>query len=168
MVKQVCFGDFGSETSRGLVCVRQEATEAVDPVAFAREKLGFDPDEKQMAMLRGGKRGILNCSRQWGKSTVAAAKAVHRAYSESGSLTLLLSPSGRQSGEFIRKAKEFVRRVGIPVKGDGDNKAPIRSRTGRASSGCRRARRKDRRGVAGDRRDVLDNAPGKRGFLYEE
>src|SRR6266566_4264189 len=44
----------------------------------------------------------------------------------------------------------------------------LRSRTGRASSGCRRARRKDRRGVAGDRRDVLDNAPGKRGFLYEE
>ena len=55
-----------------------------------------------------------------GKSTVAAAKAVHRAYS--GSLTLLLT---RQSGEFIRKAKEFVRRLGIPVKGDGDNKASI-------------------------------------------
>ena len=72
----------------------------------------------------GGKRGILNCSRQWGKSTVAAAKAVHRAYSEPGSLTLLLTPSGRQSG-FIRKAKEFVRRLGIPVKGDGDNKASI-------------------------------------------
>ena len=70
----------------------------------------------------GGKRGILNCSRQWGKSTVAAAKAVHRAYWESGSQTLLLT---RQSGEFIRKAKEFVRRLGIPVKGDGDNKASI-------------------------------------------
>ncbi len=104
----------------------------------------------------GGKRGILNCSRQWGKSTVAAAKAVHRAYWESGSQTLLLT---RQSGEFIRKAKEFVRRLGIPVKGDGDNKASIAFRTGRASSGCRRARRKDRRGLAGDRRDELDNAP---------
>src|SRR5260370_29041304 len=125
MVKQVCFGDFGSETSPGLVCVRQEAAEAWDPVAFAREKLGFDPDEKQMAMLRGGKRGSLNCSRQWGKSTVAAAKAVHRAYSDPGSLTLLLTPSGRQSGEFMRKAKEFVRRLGIPVRGDGDNKASI-------------------------------------------
>ena len=109
MVKRVWFEDFGSETSRGLVCERQEAAEAVDAVAFAREKLGFNPDEKQMAMLRGGKRGILNCSRQWGKSTVAAAKAVHRAYSEPGSLTLLLTPSGRQSGEFMRKSKEFVR-----------------------------------------------------------
>src|SRR5258708_18765404 len=125
MVKRVCFGGLGSETSLGLVCVRQEAAEAVDPVAFAREKLGFNPDEKQMAMLRGGKRGILNCSRQWGKSTVAAAKAVHRAYSEPGSLTLLLTPSGRQSGEFMRKSKEFVRRLGIRVRGDGENKASV-------------------------------------------
>src|SRR6266705_583221 len=126
MVKKVWIGgNFGSKSSRGLVCERQEAAEAVDPVAFAREKLGFNPDEKQMAMLRGGKRGILNCSRQWGKSTVAAAKAVHRAYSEPGSMTLLLTPSGRQRGEFIRKAKKFVRRLGIPVKGDGDNKASI-------------------------------------------
>ena len=108
-----------------MACPKPEAIEAGDAVAFAREKLGFNPDEKQMAMLRGGKRGILNCSRQWGKSTVAAAKAVHRAYSEAGSLTLLLTPSGRQSGEFIRKAKKFVRRLGIPVKGDGDNKASI-------------------------------------------
>ena len=73
----------------------------------------------------GGKRGILNCSRQWGKSTVAAAKAVHRAYSEPGSLTLLLTPSGRQSGEFMRKAKEFVRLLGIRVRGDGENKASV-------------------------------------------
>src|SRR6266851_8183678 len=124
MRKQLWTELFGSKTSPALVCLRREAAEAGDAVAFAREKLGFDPDEKQMAMLRGGKRGILNCSRQWGKSTVAAAKAVHRAYSEPGSLTLLLTPSGRQSG-FIRKAKEFVRRLGIPVKGDGDNKASI-------------------------------------------
>src|SRR5437899_12202660 len=104
MVKKAWIGgNFGSTSSRGLVCERQEATEAGDPVAFAREKLGFNPDEKQMAMLRGGKRGILNCSRQWGKSTVAAAKAVHRAYSEPGSLPLLLTQSRRQSGECIRE-----------------------------------------------------------------
>src|SRR6266853_3867835 len=102
---------FGIETSPGLVRLRREWAEAGDAVAFARDKLGFDPDEKQMAMLRGGKRGILNCSRQWGKTSVAAAKAVHRAYSEPGSLTLLLTPSGRQSGEFMRKSKEFVPRL---------------------------------------------------------
>src|SRR6059036_1353715 len=51
------------------------------PVAFARERLGFSPDEKQELVLRGGRRGIVNCTRQWGKSTVTAAKAVHRAHS---------------------------------------------------------------------------------------
>src|SRR6266446_2752646 len=118
-------GPFGSKWSAGLASRKPEPEETGDAVAFVREKLAFDPDEQQMAVLRGGKRGILNCTRQFGKTTVAALKAVHRAYSEPGSLTLLLSPSGRQSGEFIRKAKEFVRRLGIPVRGDGDNKASV-------------------------------------------
>jgi hypothetical protein len=102
-----------------------EVEESVDIVAFAREKLGFDPDPKQELVLRGGRRGIVNCTRQWGKSTVTAVKAVHRAYSAPGSLTLVVTPSGRQSGEFLRKAEEFVRRLGIKVRGDGDNKISI-------------------------------------------
>jgi hypothetical protein len=96
-----------------------------DAVAFARERLGFEPDAKQEAVLRGGRRGIVNCTRQWGKSTVTAAKAVHRAYSVAGSLTLVVTPSGRQSGEFLRKAEEFVRRLGIKARGDGDNEISI-------------------------------------------
>lgn len=119
------FGAFGSECSGGPAGQTADAEEIGDAVAFARGKLGFEPDEQQMAVLRGGKRGILNCTRQWGKSTVAAAKAVHRAYTEAGSLTLLLSPSGRQSGEFIRKAREFVGRLGLKTKGDGYNKWSI-------------------------------------------
>jgi hypothetical protein len=67
------------------------------------------------------KRGLLNCTRQWGKSTIAAAKAVHQAWTEAGSLTLVVSPSGRQSGEFVRKASKFARRLGVTPKGDGDN-----------------------------------------------
>ena len=48
---------------------------------FAREKLGFEGDEKQRMVLDStAKTGILNCSRQWGKSTVMAVKAVHRAW----------------------------------------------------------------------------------------
>ena len=47
-------------------------------VEFARRRLEFEPDElKVQVLLSDSKRGILNCSRQWGKSTVAAAKAVH-------------------------------------------------------------------------------------------
>ena len=71
------------------------------------------------------KRGLLNCSRQWGKSTITAAKAVHQAYRKPKSLTLVVSPSARQSGEFLRKATEFARRLGIKPKGDGDNEISL-------------------------------------------
>src|SRR5881397_2150092 len=77
----------------------------IDPVTFARQMPGFIPDEKQELVLRGGRRGIVNCTRQWGKSSVMAAKAVHRAYTVAGSLILVLSPCLRQSGEFVRKAE---------------------------------------------------------------
>src|SRR5436190_4500775 len=86
--------------------------EIPDIVEFTRQRLGFDPNPLQASMLRGGRRGIVNCTRQWGKSTVAAAKAVHRAVCQPDSLILVLSPSERQSGEFVRKAEEFVSRLG--------------------------------------------------------
>src|SRR5260370_4228712 len=99
--------------------------EPSDVVAFARDKLGFTPDEKQELGLRGGRRGIVNCPRQWGKSTVTGAKAVHGAYGVRGSLTVVITPSGRQSGEFLRKAEEFVQRLGIRARGDGHNELSI-------------------------------------------
>jgi hypothetical protein len=82
--------------------------------------LGFDPDEAQMAVvLSEAKRGILNCTRQWGKSTVGAAKAVHRGYTRAGSLVLVASPSERQSRELVRKAKGMLRKLGVRPRGDG-------------------------------------------------
>jgi len=94
-------------------------------VEFTRQRLGFDPNPLQASVLRGGRRGIVNCTRQWGKSTVAAAKAVHRAFCQPDSLILVLSPSERQSGELMRKAEEFVSRLGIKVRGDGTNEISI-------------------------------------------
>src|SRR5438445_8490063 len=96
-----------------------------DAVAFVRERLGFLPDAQQEMVLRGGRRGIVNCTRQWGKSTVTAAKAVHRADTEAGSLILVVTPCARQSGEFLRKAEAFARRLGMRVRGDGDNEISI-------------------------------------------
>ncbi len=93
-----------------------------DAVEFAWTRLKFRADEKQAEILRSdAKRGILNCARQWGKSTVTAAKAVHRAYSRPGALVLVASPSERQSAEFLRKASEHVERLNIAIRGDGDN-----------------------------------------------
>ena len=98
----------------------------MDGVTFAQEALGFFPDAKQALVLDSRvPRGILNCSRQWGKSTTTAAKAVHRAYCTPGSLVIVVSPGARQSGEFLRKAAAFARKLGIPKRGDGDNEISL-------------------------------------------
>src|SRR5271157_678567 len=98
----------------------------VGAVEWVRERLGLAADALQARVLgTESRRGVLNCSRQWGKSTITAAKAVHQAYTEAGSLTLVVSPSARQSGEFLRKASGFVRRLKIQPKGDGDNEISL-------------------------------------------
>ena len=108
------------------ICPAGGGPRAIDAAEFARTCLGFVPDEKQAeVLLSTSKRGILNCSRQWGKSTVTAAKAVHRAFTRPGSLVLVASPGERQSREFLRKATEMVRKLGIPKHGDGDNAASL-------------------------------------------
>ena len=70
---------------------------ALDPALLAR-RAGIDPDPWQADVLRSpAPRMLLNCSRQAGKSTVAAAIGVHEALYRPGSLVLLLSPALRQS-----------------------------------------------------------------------
>src|SRR5258708_31744882 len=99
---------------------------SLDAALFARERLTVAPDELQTKMLGGAvRRGLLNCTRQWGKSTMAAMKALHRACFEPGSLTVVLSPSGRQSAEFLRKASGFARKLGMTPRGDGDNEISL-------------------------------------------
>src|ERR1035437_3896133 len=74
----------------------------VDAAEWVRTRLALPVDALQARGLpTASKRGILNCSRQWGKSTITAAKAIHEAYHTAESLTVVVSPSGRQSGEFL-------------------------------------------------------------------
>ncbi len=106
--------------------VRRPAVETKDNDEDFEARIGFAADAVQRDVLwRGGSRLILNCTRQWGKSTVTAAKAVHMAYFRERSLTVVISPSARQSGEFVRKAAGFVRRLGIRPRGDGDNEISL-------------------------------------------
>ena len=104
-----------------------EQPEAVGRVEeWVARWLGFEPDETQRTVLgSAGRRVALNCTRQWGKSTVTAAKAVHQAATRAESLTLVVSPSARQSGEFVRKAADFTRRLGVKPRGDGDNEISL-------------------------------------------
>jgi hypothetical protein len=93
---------------------------------WVRQNLGFQPDAAQERVLTTQcARVVMNCTRQWGKSTVTAAKAVYQASTVAKSLTLVVSPSARQTGEFLRKAAEFVRKLGLRPKGDGDNEMSL-------------------------------------------
>src|SRR5690625_4265113 len=79
---------------------------ATDRVAFA-DALGLELDPWQVKLVRSkSRRDILNCSRQAGKSTVAALLALHEAIYVPGSVTVLISPSQRQSGELLRKVRQ--------------------------------------------------------------
>jgi hypothetical protein len=95
----------------------------VDPIAFASET-GFIPDDKQAAVLRAMadpeiKQGILNCTRQWGKSTTAAAGAVHRLVTRPGSLVVVASPSEKQSAELVRTCVQMLAKREIRTVRDG-------------------------------------------------
>jgi hypothetical protein len=111
--------DYGmGEKGRGRKGVAGEAT--------LLERLGFVPDAWQARVLESeSKRVLLNCTRQCGKSTVTAVKAVEQAYTVAESLTLVVSPSARQSGEFLRKAARLARKLEVSRKGDGDNEMSL-------------------------------------------
>jgi hypothetical protein len=99
---------------------------AMDAPKFAATLLGFQPDEKQLAVLAARpRRLLLCCSRQWGKSTVAAVAAVHQAHWNAGSEIIALSASGRQSAELVRKARRMASKMGLRVRGDGQNRISL-------------------------------------------
>lgn len=102
------------------------ALAGLSPLEFAKGVLGFAPDEAQARVLERAwefRQIGLNCSRQWGKSTVAAVLAVHRLVMEAGVTVLVVGPSGRQSGETLRKVREFLGAMGLgkALRGDGMN-----------------------------------------------
>lgn len=96
--------------------------ETQNPSIWAASKLAFHPDPRQQQILDATSRHILvNCSRQWGKSTTAAVRALYQALHVPNSLTLILSPSFRQSGELFGKVLSFLRTLNIPRKSDSRN-----------------------------------------------
>jgi hypothetical protein len=87
-----------------------QSRRTLQPGPLCRARTRLHPDPRQAEVLDSWvRRGILNCSRQWGKSTVIAAQAVNRAYTDPGSLTLILSPCGRQSSMFLAETESLGR-----------------------------------------------------------
>lgn len=94
---------------------RSLLTLALDPARILLAQR-LTPDPWQRALLFQPQRQVLlNCSRQSGKSSVAAVLAVHTAVFQPGSLILLVSPSLRQSTELFRKVLGGYRALGRPI-----------------------------------------------------
>jgi hypothetical protein len=90
---------------------------ALDPVLFASERLGLNVDPVQAELLRKrSRRALLNCTRQWGKSTTTAAGVLHEGTYITGSRIIILSPTQRQSSLLLSKVEEFADRAQIKVK----------------------------------------------------
>jgi hypothetical protein len=88
---------------------------AADSVLWAREVLGYHPDEWQSKLLRSRSRKIiLNCSRQSGKSTTCAALGLHESIYRRPSFGLVIAPSQDQSAELMMKFDEFRGAVELP------------------------------------------------------
>jgi phage FluMu gp28-like protein len=97
---------------------------ALDAVAFAQDRLNFDPDPWQAKLLRSQETQIiLNCSRQSGKSTCTSILALHTAIYNAGALILLISPSLRQSKELFNKVIVFLRTLEPAEVLEEDNKS---------------------------------------------
>lgn len=104
------------------------ANSAVPPVAippvsvWAAAALDFHADPLQTEVLDSpDRRVILNASRQFGKSVMAAARIAHQAIHYPGSEIIIASPGQRQSGELFYKVKSLLPRLGLRPKSDGIN-----------------------------------------------
>jgi len=93
-----------------------------DPVAFAHQRLGFTPQGDQARLLATKHRYVLlNCHRQWGKTTLTSIRAVHRAVTLPQQQVVILAPTMRQSQILAGRCREYSSKLNLPLKTDGKN-----------------------------------------------
>ena len=88
-------------------------------VPCSGRSLSFSPDPIQSAILDSPDPALLLlCTRQFGKTTLTAIKALHFALTHPDTLTVVAAPTARRSGEWIRLVHGFLAHLGLPVRGD--------------------------------------------------
>ncbi len=91
----------------------------LNALSFARRVLGFQPNALQQDLLLARDRYvILNCHRQWGKTTMTAVYAVHRAMTRPGQSIVILSLTVAQAQILAERCKEFAQRAGLRWRKD--------------------------------------------------
>lgn len=116
-------GERRPSTTGGVCPNVQPVAPVTEPASeWVTKNLGFLPDKLQAEVLNASEnRLLLLCSRQWGKSTILAAKALHHAVSKSGAFILVASASKRQSKEFVLKFNAFAHQaLGKAPKSEGE------------------------------------------------
>ncbi len=97
----------------GEVCVNDSQIADKTPIT---PRYIFRADAWQRTVLTStAHQIILLVTRQGGKSTVSAIRALHRALYTPASLVLLLAPSYRQSKELFRKVKDALAALPFPA-----------------------------------------------------
>lgn len=85
-----------------------------DPIEFAEKILQFKPTFYQRAFLLETSKRILLCwSRQSGKTTTIAAKAIWYALTHPRTLTLIVAPSLRQSMILSDRIQDFLAKLNL-------------------------------------------------------
>ncbi|MBI2401439.1 MAG: terminase, partial [Gemmatimonadetes bacterium] len=106
--------------------VADDLASALDPVRLA-VRAGITPDSWQADLLRIAQRDVLMlCSRQSGKSTVAALLAVHAALYRAPALVLMVAPALRQAQELYRVARGFYRALGTETVSEIEEESALR------------------------------------------
>ena len=86
---------------------------------WAESKLHFHPTATQKSVLDHGAHRLIHCcSRQWGKTTIIAIKALHTAISQPNREIVLISDSPEQACLLLDKVRASAARAGfthVPV-----------------------------------------------------
>jgi hypothetical protein len=87
--------------------LQRDLARACDPVLFARD-CGLSPDAVQAELLSStSRRVIVNCCRQWGKSSITALIALWECLYAAPARVCCISPSQKQSAELLLKVNHF-------------------------------------------------------------
>ncbi|MCK5614043.1 terminase family protein [Candidatus Pacearchaeota archaeon] len=82
--------------------------DSLDPAGYIERIWNKPYTWQEMALNPLWKRIMLNCARQSGKSTIVAGVACHTAKYTARSLSIIVSPSEKQSQETMKKVEDYI------------------------------------------------------------